>query len=521
MLRRLLYIPIVLVVALSSCIENNLPYPAIHANFMSLEAQGQEGATIIDTVAMTATINFPEQVDLSAVKIMGYSLSPGAEIVDNPFTEPVDLTSPLFVYLKLYQNWLWKIVAKQEIERYFDVSGQLGETVIDVPAKRVVLYVNASADVSALPVTRAKLGPTGSAMTPDLSDGGTFDARTPFVIKIDNHGKSEQWTIYVEAVAETVRTESVDAWTRVAWVNCMAEAGLDNGVEYCVAGTNDWQRVPAGDITSSGGLFTACIKHLQPETSYQARAYSGDEYANVIEFATGAEVQLPNSNFDNWWLDKKVWCPWEENGTAYWGTGNQGAATMGQSNTIPSDDTPSGSGFAACLQTRFVGIGTLGKLAAGNIFTGDYVRTVGTNGVLSFGREFTQRPVRLKGQFKYTTAPINYASDEFAHMKGQPDTCIVWLALIDSPEPFEIRTDPKDRNLFNPDGSYVVAYGKMECAKMVDKYEPFEFTLDYKSTSRVPRYIIITASASKYGDYFTGGAGATLYLDDFELLYDY
>ena len=54
-----------------------------------------------------------------------------------------------------------------------------------------------------------------------------------------------------------------------------------------------------------------------------------------------------------------------------------------------------------------------------------------------------------------------------------------------------------------------------------DRYIPFDFTLEYKSTSRVPRYILVTASSSKYGDYFTGGTGAVLYIDDLVLEYDY
>ena len=96
-----------------------------------------------------------------------------------------------------------------------------------------------------------------------------------------------------------------------------------------------------------------------------------------------------------------------------------------------------------------------------------------------------------------------------------------WVALIDSDQPFEIRTDPKNRQLFDPDGDYVIAYGSLECSQTISEYIPFEFELNYKSTSRRPKYILVTASASKYGDYFTGGNGSTLFLDDFELLYDY
>ena len=67
----------------------------------------------------------------------------------------------------------------------------------------------------------------------------------------------------------------------------------------------------------------------------------------------------------------------------------------------------------------------------------------------------------------------------------------------------------------------MVAYGRFQSGDAIPEYIPFEIELNYTSTSRVPRYILITASASKYGDYFTGGAGSVLYLDDLELLYDY
>ena len=66
----------------------------------------------------------------------------------------------------------------------------------------------------------------------------------------------------------------------------------------------------------------------------------------------------------------------------FWDTGNKGATTLGSSNTIPTGDTSNGTGKAAKLESRFVGVAGIGKFAAGNIFAGSYVRTDGTNGVL-------------------------------------------------------------------------------------------------------------------------------------------
>lgn len=506
---------------LSACIKNDIPYPRIQANFVTLEAKGQDRGTAIDTVNCTATLTFPEEVDITEVKITGYSLTPGARLLDDPFADRIDLSSPLTVVLQLFQDYRWKIVGVQDIERYFDVVGQIGTTIIDVPGKRVVLNVPETQDLSAVTIEKAKLGPRGSISDPSLEPGSTFDARKPFEVKVSAYGRIEVWTIYVEPVAVSVRTLSVDAWTCVAWVNGLGEAGKTFGAQYRLAGTQAWTDVPTADIVVNGGSFTARIAHLQPLTAYQARAISGEFTGEIIDFTTGSNPQMPNSDFENWWLDKKIWCPWAEDGTAYWGTGNKGATTLGDSNTTPTTDTPTGSGWAAKLETRFVGIGALGKIAAGNIFTGYYVRTVGTNGVLSFGREFSQRPTKLRGMYKYTDTNISHASTEMKSLIGQPDTCIIWIALIDSAEPFEIRTAPNDRNLFNENGPEVIAYGNIQTAQTIPGYIPFEIELKYKSTSRVPRYIIVTASASKYGDYFTGGNGSTLYIDDFELLYDY
>ena len=168
-----------------------------------------------------------------------------------------------------------------------------------------------------------------------------------------------------------------------------------------------------------------------------------------------------------------------------------------------------------------MGIGAIGKLAAGSIFAGKFRKVDGTNGILDFGRLWTARPTRLRGYFKYTTAPINYASEEFQNLKGQPDTCQIWIALVDLDAPLEIRTNPRNRQLFDKNAPYVIAYGELSRGSDTRGWEMFEIPLEYRDTGRVPSYILVTSAASKYGDYFTGGTGATLLVDDFSLDYDY
>ncbi len=514
-------VAVAVMVIAHSCLKDDIPYPHIQPNFLTIEAEGQERAASIDTINRKVMFYLPEEVDITKVKIASYTLSDGATAVGDTLDRPLDLSQSQTATLHLYYDYQWTLEASQTIERYFTVNGQIGQSVIDVPGRRVVAYVGQNADLKNIVVESIKLGPAGSTISPDIQAGQTIDFSTPLDVTLTVYGEQQLWTIYIDTTDAAVTTERVDAWTSAAWVYGSAEAGADNSVEYRLKGEEQWTRVPDSWITTNGGSFTARLLHLKPQTEYEARAISGEDKGATIAFTTDGEQQLENASFDNWWLDGKVWNPWSEGGTSFWDTGNKGATTLGPSNTTPTEDTPTGKGYAAQLETKFVGIGMLGKLAAGNIFYGSYVRTDGTNGVLSFGRDFSLRPTKLKGYMKYTTAPISSVTAGFENIKGQPDTCIIWVALIDSPSPFEIRTNPNNRQLFDPEASYVVAYGKMEYAQTITKYVPFEFELNYKATNRIPRYILVTASASKYGDYFTGGNGAVLWIDDLELEYDY
>ncbi|MDE7473939.1 MAG: PCMD domain-containing protein [Muribaculaceae bacterium] len=505
---------------MAGCIKNDIPYPRIQANFLTFSVEGESQAAVIDSATRVVNLTLGEEVDIYSVNVADYTVTPGAEVEPGVLDKPLNLSRPVAVMLKIYQEHWWVIKATQNIERYFNVSGQIGTSVIDVPAHRVIVTMPDGADLANLRVTSMKLGAVGSTVSPDIN-GSTINLKSPLEVTVTTHGREEIWTIYAEVTSSTVTTVRADAWTNVAWIYGQAQEGKDNGFEYRRGDSDDWQRVPADWITHDGGDFTARLVHLDPETEYAARAYSDTEYAAEVVFTTGSVVQVPNRDFEYWWLNGKVWNPWAEGGESYWDTGNKGATTLGPSNTQPTNDTPTGTGRAAMLETRFVGVGTLGKLAAGNIFTGVYVRTDGTNGVLSFGRPFTQRPTRMRGYLKYNSVAISHTSAGFEDLKGRPDTCVVWAALIDSPEPFEIRTNPKNRQLFDPAGPEVVAYANIQYGESVNNYVQFDIEFDYRSTQRVPNYLIIVGSASKYGDYFTGGNGSVLYLDDFELMYDY
>ena len=519
MRKHILYI-ITLFFALTSCLKNDIPYPRIQANFLSFEVDGALKPSEIDSINKVIKVYLKESTDIKNVRVAAYSITPSSSISGVNFMENIDLSSDIYVTVSLFQDYLWTIKGVQDIERYFTVKNQIGSSTIDAVGKRVVAYVPSWTDTTAVEITSIKLGAQGSVMAPDISNKAV-DFTSPVTVDVTTHGRTDKWTIYVNTTQSTVSTLRVDAWTNVAWVYCEAQEGKNNGVEYKKASDTEWNTVPSTWITTNGGSYYARLIHLEAQTKYVARAFSDDDKGAEIEFTTGSIVQVPNLGFDDWRLDGKVWNPWAEGDEQYWDTGNKGATTLGNSNSVPTTDSATGSGKAAMLETKFVGIGVVGKLAAGNIFTGKYVATDGTNGILSFGREYKERPTKLKGKLKYNCVPISHVSSGFEYLKGRPDTCIVWVALSDSNEPYTIKTNPKTLQLFDPKDPTVIAHGYTQYGETVPDYIPFEVEFKYNSTQRIPNYIILVASASKYGDYFTGGNGSILYVDDMELVFDY
>ena len=100
---------------------------------------------------------------------------------------------------------------------------------------------------------------------------------------------------------------------------------------------------------------------------------------------------------------------------------------------------------------------------------------------------------------------------------GQPDVAQIQVILTDWTAPFDI--DTAKNQFVDTNAEYVIGYGTMDFNSTQD-YQSFEIKIDYRDMTRKPTYIVIVAAASKYGDFFTGGAGSVLYLDEFEFVYD-
>lgn len=524
-----LLITSVMVLHLTGCIENDIPYPRIPAQILSIKAEGMIGDAVINNEEQTVVLNMSEDVNLKRVKITQATVTETATkatTVTPSLVGTHDLSKPVKFTLSIYQDYEWTISTTQNIERSFSVAGQVGNAVIEPENKLARAFVSESTDLSQIEIIELILGPSGkdkygkpiTTYTPTPDRLHDF-SKGPCNVTVKYHDIVEEWRLIVAHSESNVTLSSVDAWSCVAWLYGSGLEQNDNRFEIREATATEWSEVPDEYMVKRGSTFSARVIHLKPNTEYVARAFITGETSNEITFTTGPIVDLPNGGFNDWWLDGKLWVPWSQGGTPWWDTGNEGAATLGECNSLPTDDAVQGK--AAMLETRFIGLAGIGKLGAGNIFVGDFAGVQGTNGTIRLGQPFAYRPTKLKGYYKYQTGAIDYTNDQFKNLKGKVDSMLIYIALGDWDEPVEVRTNPNDRKIFDENDPNIIAFNKIVTSKEEDEYVPFEIELEYRSTSRVPKYIIITATGSQYGDYFTGSTESVLYVDEFSLEWDY
>ena len=537
MIRKIIYGILGLSLLASCAIENDIPYPIKEASIESIEVE----AATINKTARTATLYVNDSVDITKLKITRLKITADAELIPDsaacvnyakfPNTgfasldsiptssnTRMDFSSPVNFTLRTYQDYIWKVTVNQIVEREIDVVGMTDDYVLDANSRRVIIYVGSDQDLSNIQINKLNLGGEYGSVKPDPTTVHDFTTSQTFYAARHGEDVWQEWKVFVYQTDEGGSGGSADVFpmTTKAILKGSIQSGKTPEIEYAKQSESSWNSVPSSDISVSGTSFTATLSGLSASTTYKYRVSVDGTTGSEQTFTTVAAVALENGKLENWSQDGKVWYPNASDANPFWGTGNPGAANFIGNLTEPTDESISGK--AALLETKNAII----KLGAGNLFTGDF-QLDGLNGLLHFGREFSSFPTALRLYYKYTSTTINMIGDnvgDLASMKGEPDICHIYIALSDKSEPYEIRNNPSNRQLFDKDDANIIAYGEFSSNESTSSYKQIEIPLEYRYTNRTPKYIIIVASSSKYGDYYIGGVGSKLWLDEMELVYE-
>ena len=545
--------------ALTGCaIENDIPYPEVNGLITDIAVEGQraaEGETnaaaTIDNTARTVTLYVNDSVDVSELRVTRLALSPtdaallvDSALCDNPERFPfghfasldslpasantrLDFSRPVDLTLRTYQDYTWRVTVEQIIQRDIDVEG-MTRYVLDADTRTVIIYVEEDTDLSDLRVRTLDLGGAFGEVTPDPTTMRDFTSSRTFYARLSWEETWSDWKVFVypDTGGGSGASGDVFPMTSRAIINGSVTSGRTPTVEYKEQNASSWQTVDEKNMEVKGGKFTATLTGLTGSTTYNYRVSVDGVPGAEQSFTTVAAAELPNGGFEDWsegyTQSGNAFQVPNKAGEAFWGTGNEGSMTMESIGNVTYPTSESVSGQAALLESKYAII----KLAAGNLFTGEFGfdpdHTL--DGQLTFGRPFTSFPTALSLYYKYTSATIDQIGQNvgsLADLEGQPDMCHIYIALTD--KQYTIKNwsgnNGNYRQLFDKDDSGIIAYGEFISDESTFSYQRIEIPIEYRA-NRTPKYIIIVASSSRYGDYYIGGVGSKLWIDEMELVYE-
>lgn len=359
-------------------------------------------------------------------------------------------------------------------------------------------------------------------------------------ITVDPSYKIYEYTFTIPSEPSTQLAEpTVNAWAKRAYVSSSVISTVSElqpelmTFQYRVKGTNDWSKVAATHADEDN--YKATLIDLQPATNYECRMVYGEEEftSTTKEFTTEAATELYNGSFDNWSQSGETIYPDIEanagNTTSFWNTSNPGTsqglgAIGGAVNPTTSVDSPVVNGKAARLQST----SKLSVFAAASLYTGNFAGLNGMSANMEFGKPFTGRPIALHGYYQYTPAVINHVDRVPAGVQITEDVtmdqCAIYIAL--AKKSFSFNNNDESSYIDYANDEDIIAYGELPSGGATSDtgenngYTEFTIPLVYRSLTDTPTHIIVVCSASKYGDYMTGGEGSTLLVDEFSLVYD-
>lgn len=536
MMKRFLLLLSTIALAAVSCMENPLDYPLLKAEITAFEVEGQK-SVVIDPANQVVNVVLQENADMKSLALLKYTFTDSA-VPSEELPQVLDLSKPLKITYQTYpdQTYEWTIQAQQPIERYVRCDNMVGEPEFDLEKREILAYFPEEQELSDIRFTKMKLEAKGSQIDSTFGyvsvDGIDVPTKEKmrFPINLDCVISRRFKVIYKDNVTEWTFTAvhkvielevtSVNAWCYAADIYAVYKGVGTPVVEYMEAGSSEWIQL---DTKVNGTEITASVDQLTEGTSYVARVVNGDDISEEFSFTTETPEQLPNMDFDGWHQGAPggyTWYPMPEGDAPVWGCSNSGVNMMSAVNsTRPEYQYVVTKGGAA---VRLESVKVFGMFAAGNIFTGQFVKATISGGVgaeLDWGTPFTSRPYSMKGYYSYSPKTIDNASGAYQDRLGMTDKCQILVFLTDWDEPFRVITASETFVDLENDPS-IIALGVIESDEDTGgKYREFECVLNYRDTTRKPKYIVAVACSSLYGDYFTGGLGSVMYVDDWEFVY--
>ena len=373
-----------------------------------------------------------------------------------------------------------------------------------------------------------------------------------FELTVDNSTIDHNDQIIFEPTSTGLAASSIyEIWAAHATVHAdvdETEYGTENiFFEYRpTASQGEWTRTAA--TRDSEGMYSAVLTKLTPATEYEYRLLVPDPSTqeptvtgSPSTFTTDSAPAIPNGGFEDTSNSESskyssFYNPASaqiENQTKWWDTGNAGSTLVG-TRTITDPDTNDFKEGKQSVRLHSEIVMSV-QFAAGNIFSGTFVGAdaLTMSGKVNFGMPFTGRPTALRFWVKYKGGKVDKAGGPEGSQlttsdfdKGQIKFALgTWdYNKYGGTKTSPLQVDTAKESTFWAVDSIegTIAYKDLilQGDGQEGEWQQVTLTLDYRDETVIPQYILISAAASMYGDYFAGSSSSQMWLDGMELIYE-
>ncbi|MFI3258997.1 MAG: DUF4493 domain-containing protein [Rikenellaceae bacterium] len=355
------------------------------------------------------------------------------------------------------------------------------------------------------------------------------------IAAIDETNSKGEEEVRVVATGITTLT-GADYWNNTATISAVVldEAAESVVIEYRNVGSTDW--VSAAAVKSGDNTYSV-VALPQWSSSTNDAKLTIYTLANGISSGNSYECRLTvdGVTYSTTTLTSADASQTIANGTmnssySCFGTSNSSSTTWGSGNNtftkyLCTFETKDGYSSAYLKPTT-----SFYNFAAGNIFYGQFSLD-GTEGTVSFGQAFswTSRPRTFKLKYASTVGTVDYSGDHLS--KSDTDPGIIYFAIVDWSSRHKVTSGPY---MSSPSGTWhpatqtstdegkIIGYASTYITASQSSMTSLELDIHYYDTVTKPTgsiAIVISCSASAYGDYLEGSTSNRMYVADFELGY--
>jgi hypothetical protein len=332
-------------------------------------------------------------------------------------------------------------------------------------------------------------------------------------IQEDHFGRSSEKRILEFSLEGQVGNSSIDEESKL--------------VKITVGANEDLTRLKPTNIKLStfakiSPEINVIIDFTEP-TLYTVTAEDGSSISYTVRVAQeGAEPQLDNSSFNEWFTTPKGYQEPGVDANSIWATGNAGTVTLGNPNVTPL--VINGDDLAVQLVTIDLGnlAGVIGqRMAAGTLFTGKFQLDIANPlNSTKFGIPFSARPKQFS--VKYAYSPGTPYLNKNGQTLSRNDSCDIYIFLEnrEGPEVKRVATGWFRSGEEKIDRFYTITrdliYGPLPTN--VPAYQKPANGL-YSAHNEKVTHLTVVFSSSYNGALFEGGVNSTLVVNDFNLIY--